>query len=114
MCGTPWERQVERTPMGKALSARKSALGDKGATCCSGAMTSPPRSKTVGWEPGCDCDAGELDRCVVLDPFAGSGTTGVVCANLGREFIGIELNPDYAEMAARRIAAASAQGDLFR
>ncbi len=40
----------------------------------------------------------------VLDPFLGSGTTGVVATQLGRRFIGIELNPEYAEMARRRIA----------
>ncbi len=47
---------------------------------------------------------------VVLDPFAGSGTTGVVAVRHGRNFIGIELNPQYAEMARQRIAAAYAQG----
>jgi len=41
---------------------------------------------------------------VVLDPFTGSGTTGVVACRLGRDFVGIELNPEYAEMAERRIA----------
>jgi DNA modification methylase len=40
----------------------------------------------------------------VLDPFTGSGTTGVVACRLGRDFIGIELNPEYAAMAERRIA----------
>ena len=43
----------------------------------------------------------------VLDPFAGSGTTGVVAKRLGRDFIGCEINPDYAQMAADRIAAAT-------
>ena len=40
---------------------------------------------------------------VVLDPFFGSGTTGVVAAQEGRRFIGIELNPDYAALAQQRI-----------
>ena len=39
----------------------------------------------------------------VLDPFAGSGTTGIACANLGREFIGIEKEAEYCEIAERRI-----------
>ena len=40
---------------------------------------------------------------VVLDPFMGSGTTGVACVNEGREFIGIEIDPNYLEIAMRRI-----------
>jgi len=43
---------------------------------------------------------------VVLDPFLGSGTVGAVAAELGRSFVGIELKPEYAEIARRRIAAA--------
>jgi DNA modification methylase len=39
----------------------------------------------------------------VLDPFVGSGTTGVVAMRLDRNFVGIELNQTYAEMARRRI-----------
>jgi DNA modification methylase len=40
---------------------------------------------------------------VVLDPFFGSGTTGQVAQRLGRKFIGIELNPEYAAIATARI-----------
>ncbi len=43
----------------------------------------------------------------VLDPFMGSGTTGVACANLKRKFIGIELDQDYFEIACQRIQACS-------
>ena len=42
----------------------------------------------------------------VLDPFMGSGTTGVACVNTGRRFIGIELDPDYFAIAEQRISAA--------
>lgn len=45
----------------------------------------------------------------VLDPFAGSGTTGVACVQLGRKFIGIEIEPKYFEIAKRRIAEAQMQ-----
>lgn len=47
--------------------------------------------------------AGSREGDTVLDPFAGSGTTGVVANRHNRNFIGIELNPEYAEMARRRI-----------
>ena len=52
-------------------------------------------------------------RGQVLDPFMGSGTTGVACANLGRKFIGIEIEPRYFEIACRRIAEAYRQPRLF-
>jgi site-specific DNA-methyltransferase (adenine-specific) len=48
----------------------------------------------------------------VLDPFTGSGTTGVACAEEGREFVGIEREAEYVEIARRRIEAASAQERL--
>ena len=50
---------------------------------------------------------------VVCDPFMGSGTTGVACANLGRSFIGIEREPKYFEIACRRIEDAQRQGRLI-
>jgi DNA modification methylase len=50
----------------------------------------------------------------ILDPFMGSGTTGVACAKLGRRFIGIEIEPKYYDIALRRIEAAQRQGDLLR
>ena len=49
----------------------------------------------------------------ILDPFMGSGTTGVACARLGRKFIGIELEPRYFDIACRRIEAAYRQPRLF-
>ena len=49
----------------------------------------------------------------VLDPFMGSGTTGVACANLGRRFVGIEIERKYFDIACERIDAAYAQGRLF-
>jgi DNA modification methylase len=49
----------------------------------------------------------------VCDPFMGSGTTGVACANLGRKFIGIELKPKYFDIACERITNAYRQERLF-
>lgn len=50
---------------------------------------------------------------IVCDPFMGSGTTGVAAVQMGRKFIGIELDPDYFDIACRRIEEAQRQGDLF-
>lgn len=51
---------------------------------------------------------------LVLDPFCGSGTTGVACVKLGRRFIGVEIEEKYHSIACRRIEAAYRQGDMFR
>jgi DNA modification methylase len=57
-----------------------------------------------------------LAKCpvgVVADPFMGSGTVGVACANAGRKFVGIEIEREYFDIACERISAAYAQGRLF-
>lgn len=53
------------------------------------------------------------DSQTILDPFMGSGTTGVACIELGRKFIGIEIEPKYFDIACKRIDAAERQGKLF-
>ena len=57
-----------------------------------------------GLASACDCpDNDGSGKALVLDPFAGSGTTGVVARQMGRAFFGVELNPEYAAMANARI-----------
>lgn len=57
---------------------------------------------------------GFLEKGVlILDPFMGSGTTGVACVKTGRSFIGIEKDPDYFEIACERIREAYRQPDMF-
>jgi len=65
-------------------------------------------SRTTGWRPGCDC-GGEPVPCTVLDPFSGSGTTGLVALRLGRRYLGIELNPEYIAMSKRRMMSEASQ-----
>jgi len=57
--------------------------------------------KTIGWS-SCDCSAG-FEPGIVLDPFVGAGTTMKVALELGRNVIGIELNPNYVEIIKRRL-----------
>jgi hypothetical protein len=60
--------------------------------------------ETEGWAPTCGCERkGDLTRGVVLDVFSGSGTTGAVANRLGRDYIGIDLNPDFLPLAKSRI-----------
>ena len=53
------------------------------------------------------------EGCTVLDPFMGSGTTGVACVQTGRNFIGIEIDPTYYAIAEKRIAEAQMQPSLL-
>jgi DNA modification methylase len=109
-CGLPWCRVVESTPMGCDHSAREAeyrAAGGNGRTALSGTMTSPPRTDTLGWRPSCPCPPHEPRAGRVLDPFAGSGRTGVEALRLGLDFVGCELNPEYADMAERILVAES-------
>jgi site-specific DNA-methyltransferase (adenine-specific) len=55
-------------------------------------------------QPTCNCDAA-AEPGLVLDPFIGSGTTAIAAARLGRDWLGIELNPDYTALAYDRIAS---------
>jgi len=56
---------------------------------------------------------GHTKGITVLDPFMGSGTTGVACMNLGRKFIGIEIERKYFDIACERIENAQRQGRMF-
>lgn len=104
-CGAPWLRVVERQQRtdGRAtMGARERNRGDRrdGFTKAPSGLTIA--ATTRGWQPSCICGA-EAVPCKVLDPFAGAGTTGMIARRLGRDFIGIELNASYCDLARRRI-----------
>ena len=69
--------------------------------------------ETGGWEQACDCDTDETAPGVVLDPFAGAGTTCKVAKDLGRRFVGIDLNPEYVAMAQRRAGMTVEEPELL-
>jgi site-specific DNA-methyltransferase (adenine-specific)/modification methylase len=71
-----------------------------------------PTQKPVGVMEWCIGHLPNSDG-VILDPFMGSGTTGVACAKMGRKFIGIELDPGYFDIARKRIQQAYDQPDMF-
>jgi len=103
-CGAPIRRVVEAT--GGTIGQ---AWHDHEADAVHGQLKNADgmdtyQRETKGWKASCDCDAGEPVPCTVLDPFGGAGTTALVADRLQRDSILIELNPDYAEMARKRIA----------
>jgi DNA modification methylase len=59
--------------------------------------------QTLGWKPSCSCGQ-EPVPCVVLDPFIGSGTVAKVAIRLRRQWVGIDINPAYGELAEKRKA----------
>ena len=107
-CGAPWRRVVEAKG-GAIGKAWHELLGEErlqqGQKLYVPKDAEPYRRETKGWEPGCECGAAETVPCRVLDPFGGAGTTGLVADRLGRDCTLIELNPEYAEMAAKRLRA---------
>jgi DNA modification methylase len=100
-CGVPWERVVERA----AVEGRRDpggVIGMADAGMYKGRAGSTTFS-TTGWRPSC-AHIAEPDHAVVLDPFAGSGTVGLVANRLSRRAILIDLNPEYLKQQMARNA----------
>ncbi len=107
-CGKPWEREVERLKVpddlrnrgnGSKMDYHTRSLGG-GQKMQNFYDANPP--STLGWHPTCHHNA----ACVpatVLDPFAGSGTTGVVALAHKRNFVGLDLSAEYLKLASHRI-----------
>jgi site-specific DNA-methyltransferase (adenine-specific) len=94
-CGTPWRRQVTLRRIGETAPTPKERF----------IRTYPKRWRTerrIGDLIPCGCGAPTMSG-VVLDPFFGAGTVAVVARQYHRDWVGIELNPDYIELARIRL-----------
>jgi DNA modification methylase len=96
-CGAPWARVTERA----TYNHRDHGSVDRFVDLNNG-RAGDSRSTTIGWRPTCKHNA-DLVPQVILDPFAGAGTVGVVADRLGRNAILCELKPDYSQMGAVRV-----------
>ncbi len=112
-CGAPLVRVVEKGLVPTSKAAKTFVVDDRDLHADANDQGSNRQkdghkpgyigaNKTIGWTPTCEC-AGETRPGIVLDPFFGSGTTGLVAKHLGRDFAGIELNPEYVTIAKKRL-----------
>lgn len=117
-CRAPWARRkgdpVPTAGRGSGNKQRKvSVAGERSRTNTHRGFSFPWKpsfTPTVDWRPTCACEDNDgSGKCIVLDPFLGSGTTALVAASLGREAIGVEQNPEYAEIAQTRLSSTKAQ-----
>lgn len=103
-CKAPWERilEVSGGAKGRSWHDHDADLeqGQRAENAAKGGHGYKRESK--GWQPTCQCNAGKVPS-VVLDPFAGSGTTLWVAKRLGRKSVGYELSEEYCELAVNRI-----------
>jgi DNA modification methylase len=121
VCGAGYERITAKQKRFESGSGRSgNAIEGKQDLAASDTNSTPDirmgpvvSVQTLGWAPACDCAASGTMPGTVLDPFAGSGTTLAVAAELGRSGIGCELNPEYIALAERRIKDARSSVALF-
>ena len=113
-CGAPWARVSEKgVPVQQhwapgtqeKIDIAQGRHGD--SSVFNTGFTRP--NVTTGWQPTCACEAGEPVAATVLDPFGGSGTTGVVANKFGRDAVLVELKAEYVEMQERRLGIRPAQ-----
>jgi len=117
-CGIPWERVVEKTkynPPTADIGERfvDDTRGDKNRKLSGKDYNEQAKSKTIGWQPTCKCEAGTTP-CTVLDPFGGAMTTAITAYKHGRKFVMIELSQAYIDdIGIPRIKKATEQLKLF-
>jgi DNA modification methylase len=111
-CGTPYEREsevVDREVGGgaPAVPGEETGYSDRSGNHQGDyheeGFTQPTKRYIGPWHQQCDCPTDETEPGIVLDPFAGAGTTCLVAKRLGRRFIGVDLNPEYVAMAQKRV-----------
>lgn len=106
-CGAPWVRITEKTKcVARKVSSPHAAVPGQRAHSLfiSERHEDPPQVVTIGWQPSCSHNYNHNPiPCTVLDLFTGSGRTGVVASKLNRNFIGVEIKPEYLKMTEQCI-----------
>jgi DNA modification methylase len=102
-CGAPWRRVVEVTVYDTRPGTNTKYNGGGLASGSRNTTRKMSMRSEIGWAPTCTCSAGDPIPCTVLDPFGGSGTVAKVARDLGRSSILIEINPEYVQIAKKRL-----------
>jgi len=102
-CGEPFIRQNKRERI--ATRPGTNCKEDKTKKANRDPLRHISIYTTLGWMKTCKCETEEIQPPIVLDPFNGSGTTGVAALNLGCSYIGIDNNSEYIEMSRKRLKA---------
>ena len=102
-CGKPYKRVMQKPKQLEVERNKRSGLDDRkvGGVLDKYNRENPP--KDLGMQKQCDCKTNETKPGTVLDPFGGSGTTGIVANNHNKNAILIELNKEYIEIATERL-----------
>lgn len=112
LCGSPWRRVVETSGGRDWREDVMEATGMPGELAGDGSykrgrsrspLNDTKTRRTTGWAPGCGCPDHEPVPCRVLDPFSGSGTTGLVALDHGRDYVGLDVAADYRDLAVARL-----------
>lgn len=107
-CHAPWTRQTSRK---KTTRERPNELtkrtGEDGTGNHCPNTTAGVSVQTLGWSASCLCGGEKTLPSLVIDPFCGSGTTGLVARLQGRRFLGCDLSDDYCRIARQRIGGAT-------
>jgi len=132
-CGRPWARVIDHKQVMRYRPNAHVKYENGGPSGQPDQRVAGVANTTIGWRPTCECGPGEIaeashgasreakpavpgasqarenlpaSKAVVFDPFAGTNTVGVVAERLGRDWIGCEINPEYAQIAEKRMAKA--------
>jgi adenine specific DNA methylase Mod len=102
-CGKPYKRVMQKPKQLEVERNKRSGTDDRkvGGVLDKYNRENPPID--LGVQKQCDCKTNETKAGTVLDPFAGSGTTGIVAVNHNRHAVMCELNKEYIELAKKRI-----------
>ena len=119
-CGKPYKRIIEKGPadeehkklcgadsngeyLGKATKDFENNNVQNASEVKARILAGMVEKKTVGWKKDCKCLTDKIKPCITIDPFGGAGTTGLVSKQLGRDYILLELNPEYCQITENRI-----------